>query len=1021
MRIIPFRLSLATLFLLFSSLCIAQNAIKTGQFEIDPPTLRSFSFRWFVDGDDNGNASCQIKYRKVGTAQWHAAQPLLRVNRDIVDEASNEYVVGNLLAGSVLFAEPNTDYEVELTLTDPDGVSGTSVRTATVKTRAVPECPAPVNTFHLYPPGWQGPTSAPSYHKLQKALNVLRPGDLLLVYPGTHVGGGRIQASGTAAQPICIRGAGGGEAIIQIAPGVIGDQKGRYNFNVDGKDFIYFEDLTLSGGKRGISASGADNLVVRNCRIKDANNGIVNNRSDSENWWITDNEITGTNKGMGWFPRNPANGRPAGTGINLYGRGHVVAYNTISDFWDCLAVANFSPPPADPNHQTFAIDFYNNDLSNARDDAIEMDFASHNIRVWRNRLYNVHVGISLQPVYGGPGYVVRNEMYGITSKPYKLQRAPSGFYLFNNTSVNASLGLQANSNDWQNGTLRNNLFLGGDDKEALESGSIRKTTGLPDPRSTLDYNGWRQASGVRGFLDWNGQSYNDLAGYRTTGQGAHSILVDYDVFRDVQPPVRGTTYVPGEADLQLAALPNVAINAGVVLANITDDAIGPPDLGAHEYGQPMPHYGPRGNRAPVIDVEALADPAEVLLPDNVTTLTVRATDPDDGPDPLTYQWTTVDGPEAGIVTFSPNNSTDADAVTATFTNGIAGAYTFRVTVSDGIHSSSSDVAVALTAVGGNQPPVIDVQPTASPDPIAPGDNSTTLQVQAHDADTPPDALIYTWELVNGPGNVTFSPNASSAADSSNATFSGPGAYSLRVRISDGTNAPVVSNLVVVTVEEEGPGALDVNLVVRKYIPRDRTELNRPLLKAAIAGAERGARYNWTFSVNNGLYEETIDNRPARVIWRIPGNGLKAGQYEVTVSATAATGAAQGDTGTKRIQVSIEPRPIVFKLIPRKNIKKIGGEWYARENTVAQLLIGIVEGFHKGEHYSFEIDWGDGSVDSIERRAKAVVMRHRFGGASTKSLQMFGTVTPNGTGKTAVSESVDVHVVTADAFRRLAKK
>lgn len=37
-----------------------------------------------------------------------------------------------------------------------------------------------------------------------------------------------------------------------------------------------------------------------------------------------------------------------------------------------------------------------------------------------------------------------------------------------------------------------------------------------------------------------------------------------------------------------------AIDAGARLPNISDDFAGKvPDLGAHEFGKPVPHYGPR--------------------------------------------------------------------------------------------------------------------------------------------------------------------------------------------------------------------------------------------------------------------------------------------------------------------------------------------------------------------------------------------------------------------------------------------
>jgi hypothetical protein len=37
-----------------------------------------------------------------------------------------------------------------------------------------------------------------------------------------------------------------------------------------------------------------------------------------------------------------------------------------------------------------------------------------------------------------------------------------------------------------------------------------------------------------------------------------------------------------------------AIDAGAILPNVNDGFLGAaPDLGAYEYGQPLPHYGPR--------------------------------------------------------------------------------------------------------------------------------------------------------------------------------------------------------------------------------------------------------------------------------------------------------------------------------------------------------------------------------------------------------------------------------------------
>src|SRR6266480_1086819 len=79
-----------------------RDAIKAGELFIDPPTLHCLGFRWKVEGDDNGNAHCDVSYRKSGDEEWKKALPLLRVNREQTDKAFNPYRAGNMLAGSVL-------------------------------------------------------------------------------------------------------------------------------------------------------------------------------------------------------------------------------------------------------------------------------------------------------------------------------------------------------------------------------------------------------------------------------------------------------------------------------------------------------------------------------------------------------------------------------------------------------------------------------------------------------------------------------------------------------------------------------------------------------------------------------------------------------------------------------------------------------------------------------------------------------------------------------------------------------
>jgi hypothetical protein len=84
-----------------------------------------------------------------------------------------------------------------------------------------------------------------------------------------------------------------------------------------------------------------------------------------------------------------------------------------------------------------------------------------------------------------------------------------------------------------------------------------------------------------------------------SGQDAHSVLVGYDIFMKV-PKLDGKDlatvqrlYKADDLDFRLKA-GSAAIDRGVEIPTITDGFAGKaPDLGALEFGQPVPVYGPR--------------------------------------------------------------------------------------------------------------------------------------------------------------------------------------------------------------------------------------------------------------------------------------------------------------------------------------------------------------------------------------------------------------------------------------------
>ena len=107
-----------------------------------PPTLINLGFEWWIEGDDNRNASVAVSFRERGETEWRPALPLLRLHGErIYSESRIDVVAPNMFAGSILDLTPDTEYEARFVMSDPDGVRGEAERTAVVRTRAEPMPP----------------------------------------------------------------------------------------------------------------------------------------------------------------------------------------------------------------------------------------------------------------------------------------------------------------------------------------------------------------------------------------------------------------------------------------------------------------------------------------------------------------------------------------------------------------------------------------------------------------------------------------------------------------------------------------------------------------------------------------------------------------------------------------------------------------------------------------------------------------------------------------------------------------
>ena len=133
------------------------------EFLIDPPTLINLGFEWFIQGDDNRNASVAVSYRRKGETEWKPALPMLRLKGERVYQQSQVDVIAPIMfAGSILDLEPNTLYEAQFIMSDPDGVRGESRRVVTVRTRPEPKPSVGGQVYHVYPHGYKGTKTQPA-------------------------------------------------------------------------------------------------------------------------------------------------------------------------------------------------------------------------------------------------------------------------------------------------------------------------------------------------------------------------------------------------------------------------------------------------------------------------------------------------------------------------------------------------------------------------------------------------------------------------------------------------------------------------------------------------------------------------------------------------------------------------------------------------------------------------------------------------------------------------------------------
>ena len=580
--------ALLAMVLLPGCTAFAASGVKSQQVAMEAPTVHCLGARWYVSGDDNGNASVRVEYRVKGGKAWREAMPMFRVG-DGPDDQSGEkrlesgaadkwpFALGNFFAGSVFDLKPDTAYEIRMTLSDPDG--GKSVETRTARTKRIPVAPKPRRVLHVVPGdgGGKGTKDDP-FRGLAAANATARPGDMILVHAGVYPATFELTKSGTAEAPIVWRGAGDGEAVIDGAGRGENGGPAPRGVSANQTRYIFFQGINVCNSEYAFVAHGASDLTIQRCHFYQNEFGFTahNNEPLMRNFYVSDNVMEGPST----WPRTK--GIEDARAVQVSGEGHDICYNRIRGFGDGIDIMG-SPLGR-------AIDFYNNEISECTDDAIELDYGQSNVRAFRNHITNCFEGISTQPLFGGPAYIFRNAMYNLEYTEFKMHNNPSGVLLFHNTVVKTEQAWPL----WTSAAVgkimsRNNLFVGGQANHAMEF----------SPRVAsmdCDYDGF--AGGPYGqFASLQSRRFETFDDFRAkSGIERHAMWVGTDVpfASGVTVPADRKTQFPIKTnDLRLAK-GSKALDAGVVLPNLDEGYAGKaPDLGAYEYGAPLPWYGPR--------------------------------------------------------------------------------------------------------------------------------------------------------------------------------------------------------------------------------------------------------------------------------------------------------------------------------------------------------------------------------------------------------------------------------------------
>jgi Calx-beta domain/Right handed beta helix region len=694
-----------------------------------------------VNGDTNNNATVALEWRPVG-GTYRAGHPLVRTD-------------ATRFVGSLFDLLPGAQYDLLVTLSDPDGVTGSPSQTKLLMTRSEVLAEPTLATLYVAPNGNDNNpgTIALPLLTVQEAADRSQPGTLVLVQPGVYRETVSVPTSGNAAQPIVFRGNGAGAILdgadAAIAAGVAWTPAGggvytrvtgfptghvvteagrlfRYEslaalqalaagapggfffdgttlhvqfadgsapsahtmhvarredgFVIDGRSFVRVENLEIRHFGAGDFGKGvylryASDCAVRASRIHEVGAAGVWIKGGTRHR-IEDNDLWDTSI-FGW-PWDETKGSSAEDNAIVLtddvGRGHVVRGNHVRGFFNGIGPCGSAPPPAG---FTSEVDVYDNDFREHTDDALEPEGYCANVRIFGNRIRDVHMAFAAAPAAPGPLWIVRNvawrfgntrtsQVDGYTASALKVN---SGFatpigpvLLYHNTLLTDAPGTDAIALlNPGTGTLllaRNNVVAG-------TRYALYKVNPIPWNGNWNDF----YTTDPQRLVSWMGVRYDTLAQYQAAlGQELQGLSAPPQL---TSPTTGDFRPAPGSP----------LIDRGLVIPGINDGYVGnAPDVGAIESAsQPALTIGN------VFQPEGTGGGSAFAFPVTLSAASAQT---------VTVQYATVAGTAtagadythvAGTLTFAPGDTSEAVTVNV---------------VADSLHETDEQFTVVLSGASG---------------------------------------------------------------------------------------------------------------------------------------------------------------------------------------------------------------------------------------------------------------------------------------------------------------------------------